>query len=428
MAIIEVVKFDGPPDLLVWKYPNQELGTWTQLIVNETQEALLFKGGEALDLLGPGRHTLSTQNIPVLSSVVNLPFGGKSPFTAEIWFVNKLHKLDLKWGTPTPIQLQEPKYHMMVSVRAFGQLGIQIEDTRKFLLKLVGTLPAVDQAALGKYFRSILMMNIKELISAYLVHKKISILEINAYISEISKHMESRIVSIFQEYGIRLVGFQIDSINLPEEDPATKRLKEALAKKAEMDILGFSYQQERTFNTLESAAKNEGNPSAFLGAGIGLGLGQGVGMTIGDSFSRLSGHMDVSAPVQTCSNCGTSNAHDSSFCRGCGQSLKQGAASSAVACQACGHSLPAGSKFCPNCGDKYRPCPRCQADNPEQALHCAKCGESLGAPCPQCATMVEAGSKFCPECGKSMVLTCSQCQQVVQPGQKFCFECGNKLG
>lgn len=172
MAIIEVVKYDGPPGVFAWKYPNQELGTWTQLIVNESQEAILFKGGEALDSFTAGRHTLSTANIPILSNVVNLPFGGKSPFTAEIWFVNKLNSMNVKWGTSAPLQLQDPKYKIMVAVRAFGQFGVRIEDPRKFLLKLVGTLPLFDQDTMINYFRGLLMSNINELISSYLVHKK----------------------------------------------------------------------------------------------------------------------------------------------------------------------------------------------------------------------------------------------------------------
>lgn len=105
MALVDVVKYDGTPNVFAWKYPNSELGTWTQLIVNETQEAVLYKGGQSLDLFGPGRHTLSTANIPLLNKLINLPFGGKSPFSAEVWYVNKVNALDIKWGTPTPIQL-----------------------------------------------------------------------------------------------------------------------------------------------------------------------------------------------------------------------------------------------------------------------------------------------------------------------------------
>ena len=145
MAIVEVVKYDGSPDVLVWKYPSQELGTWTQLIVNESQEAVLYKGGKIFDIFQSGRHTLSTENIPLLNKIVNLPFGGRSPFTAEVWFVNKLYSLNVKWGTPTPIQVQDPKYGVFVPVRANGQFGIQIKDAEKFLVKLVGTASVFDR-------------------------------------------------------------------------------------------------------------------------------------------------------------------------------------------------------------------------------------------------------------------------------------------
>jgi len=130
MAIVEVVKYNGTPDVFAWKFPNEQLGTWTQVIVNESQEAVLFKGGQALDIFGPGRHTLSTANIPLLNKVINLPFGGRSPFAAEVWYINKVHSLDIKWGTPTPIQLKDPKYNIFVPLRSFGQFGIQSVNPR----------------------------------------------------------------------------------------------------------------------------------------------------------------------------------------------------------------------------------------------------------------------------------------------------------
>ena len=120
MAIVEVVKYNGKPDVLAWKYPNEELGTWTQLIVNESQEAVLVKGGKVFDVFGSGRHTLETANIPILNKIINLPFGGRSPFTAEVWYINKGYNLDIKWGTPSPVQIQDPKYGIFVPVRANG--------------------------------------------------------------------------------------------------------------------------------------------------------------------------------------------------------------------------------------------------------------------------------------------------------------------
>ncbi|RKN84599.1 SPFH domain-containing protein [Paenibacillus ginsengarvi] len=405
MAIIDVLRFDGPSDVLVWKHPNQQLGTWTQLIVNESQEALFYKGGQALDLFGPGTHTLSTQNIPILSTLVNLPFGGKSPFAAEVVFVSKTTRMDAKWGTQTPIQLQEPKYQMFVSVRAFGQMAVQVEDTRRFVSKLVGTLSQFDQASLVQYFRGILMMNIKELISSYLILKKISILDIHAYLTDISQGIYDRVAASFAEYGLRLVHFNIDSINMPENDPSISRLKEALAKKAEMDILGYSYGQERTFNAIEQAAKSEGIPSAYAGAGLGFELGKAFGSAAGQTIPRVMPYTETVSDSRTCPQCSAPNGPGAKFCGKCGSELAQAqpVPPNTVPCNECGHLLPEGSKFCANCGNAYNPCPACKADNAPEAL-------------------------YCRECGTNLTRTCGRCQKPFQPGQKFCLECGNKVG
>lgn len=169
MAIVEVVKYDGSPDVFAWKYPSEELGTWTQLIVNESQEAVLVKSGKVFDVFGSGRHTLETANIPFLNKIINLPFGGRSPFTAEVWYINKGYNLDIKWGTPTPIQIQDPKYSIFAPVRSNGAFGIHIEDSKKFLIKLVTTMPTFDTAAVTKYFRSLYVTKVKDAISTYLV-------------------------------------------------------------------------------------------------------------------------------------------------------------------------------------------------------------------------------------------------------------------
>ncbi|MGG1551003.1 SPFH domain-containing protein [Paenibacillus ferrarius] len=429
MAIIDLVKYNGPPLALAWKYPNEELSTWTQLIVNESQEALFVKGGQALDLFGPGRHTLSSQNIPLLSSIINLPFGGKSPYTAEIWFVNKAHTLDIKWGTPSPIQLQDPKYQLPVSVRAFGQFGVQIENTRKFLVKINGTLPVFDQATLVKHFSGVLLMNVNKLISGYLVHNKISILDINAYVEDISKHMEQAIGPVFEEYGIRLANFNVVSINIPDNDNVTQRLKDALAKRAEMDILGFTYQQERTFNTLEGAASKNGVGSSIMDAGLGAAMGIGIGGPIGQNLAQLTNQLTVQDETRACPKCQAANKADARFCYSCGSSFQSGAPiAEKVTCDNCGKPVDPNSKFCSHCGDAVRPCPTCKADNPQHARACVKCGTALSMPCPQCGHVLAPGAKFCPECGVHVGLPqCGQCKTDVQPGQKFCLECGNKL-
>lgn len=431
MAIIEVVKYDGPPGVFAWRYPNQELGTWTQLIVQESQEVILFKEGQAMDSFSAGRHTLSTANIPILSNIINLPFGGKSPFTAEVWFINKLSSLDIKWGTSTPLQLQDPKFNIIVSVRAFGQFGIQIEDPRKFLLKLVGTLPTFDQDTLIKYYRGVLMSNINEIISSYIIHKRISVVEINAYAAEISKHIQEAITPSFREMGISLLNFYIDSINTPANDPAAMRIKEALAKKAEMDIIGYTYQQERSFDTLEGAAKNPGSSAAIMGSGLGMGIG--MAGTMYETVNQISGNLRVShnneslIQQRACDKCNTLNSENARFCSGCGQSMLTTSSVKPIICSDCGHPIPLHAKFCENCGDPHLPCPTCGKDYSLNAKSCSSCGSELPKPCKSCGELLDPKAKFCPSCGSSNMVKCTNCHHEVLPGQKFCIECGSTV-
>lgn len=381
MAIVDVIKYGGSPEVFAWKYPSEELGTWTQLIVNESQEAVLFKGGRALDAFTSGRHTLDTANIPLLNKLVNLPFGGRSPFTAEVWFVNKVCSLDIKWGTASPIQLQDPKYKVFVPVRAFGQFGIQIEDSKRFLVKMVGTLPTFDKTNITKYFKGFYLTKVKDSISSWLVDKQIGITDINASIDEISADLQEAMRPMLAEYGIRLINFYVNDISVPEDDPAVKKLKEALAKKAEMNILGYSYQQERSFDTLETAAGNSGAASGLMGAGMGLGMGTAVGGAFGNQLGGIAKELNTTAEAgKKCPSCGAKMSNESRFCQSCGLDtapLKDSGTAETV--------------------------------------------------CGGCGTRCDKNQKFCPECGRALKKTCPSCKQPVAESEKFCHECGAKL-
>ncbi len=381
MAIVDVIKYEGEPNIMAWKYPSQELGTWTQVIVNESQEVVFVKEGKVLDVLGPGRHTLSTKNIPLLSKLINLPFGGKSPFTAEIWYINKIFALDVKWGTAPAIQLEDPKYHVFIPVTSFGQFGIQVEDSKTFLTKLVGTMHTFEHDKMVKYFRGLFVSNVKNNISGYLVKKQISILEINAYISEISSELENCLRPEVEKYGVKLVNFYVTSIEAPEEDTAVKKLKDALAKKAEMNIVGYDYNTARSFDTLESAAKNEGNGSGFMNAGMGLGMGLGLGSQFGNQMGNISTKIN------------TSNTNPT----------KEQDTSNTIKCKQCGCEVDKNLKFCPECGNK------------------------LGVFCKKCGAKIIEGKKFCPECGEPQIFKCPKCNQEIPETSKFCPECGEKI-
>lgn len=422
MAIVDVLKFNSDASIFAWKYPNTELATWTQLIVNESQEAVLLKNGQITDVFGPGHYQLTTDNIPVLQKLINIPFGGRSPFSAEVWFINKAFALDIKWGTTTPIQVQDPKYGVFVPLRAFGQFGLQIEDSRKFLVKLVGTMPFFNTKTLTDYFKGLYITRVKDRLSSCLVSSKISILEINSHLDEISSALSKQLQEEFAEFGIKVHSFYINDINVPENDPAVKQLKSALAKRAEMDILGYNYQQERTFDTLNTAAGNQGAAGGVMGAGIGAGLGFGIGGAIGNAVGNMDTAMSTKESTKECPSCHAKIGESLKFCPECGADTQKSVSESK--CSACGCSFAPGTKFCPDCGKKINPCKNCGTDIPENSNKCPGCGQTL---CPECGTALSANAKFCPECGKSMVKKCVNCGTELNDNTKFCSNCGTKV-
>lgn len=429
MALIDRIKWDAPDDVYAWKFPSEELRLGAQLIVSESQEAVLLRGGQMDGPFTAGRHTLSTQNIPLIAKLVNLPFGGETPFTAEVWYVNRAIPLDVKWGTTDPIQLQDPKYQIMLPVRAFGQFGVQVSDTRRFLAKMVGTLPIFTRDRLSSYFRGTILKHAKDMIAKSIVQEGISILEISAHLEGLSSRLQEQIEQELSTYGLRLASFNVYSINTPEDDPAVERLKQALAKRAEMQILGYTYQQERSFDTMQTAAGNEGAGAGVMNAGIGVGMGVGMGVPMGQAMGGIAQVLQPATTGQPCPSCHALNPAGARFCAGCGGDLAGAPrlrATDVVKCDKCGTSAAKGTRFCPGCGDPFRCCPACGTDNPEGAVKCQGCGEALPAKCGKCSAEMPAGAKFCPSCGEAAIKACTGCGQALQPGAKFCPHCGTQ--
>jgi len=423
LAIVDVLKFNSDASIFAWKYPNSELSTWTQLIVNESQEAILLKNGQIADVFGPGKYVLSTDNIPVLQKLINIPFGGKSPFSAEVWFINRSFALDIKWGTVTPIQVQDPKYGVFVPLRAFGQFGLQVEDSRKFLTKLVGTMPFFNTKTMTDYFKGLYITRVKDRISSCLVSSKISILEINSHLDEISAALAEQLKKEFAEYGIKVESFYVNDINVPENDPAVKQLKSALAKRAEMDILGYNYQQERTFDTLNTAAGNQGAAGTVMGAGMGLGMGFGIGGAMGNAAGNMDNVMSTREDKKECPACHAKIGASLKFCPECGADTQKSSGAE-LKCSSCGAPFAPGTKFCADCGRKINACKNCGNDIADGATKCTACGKTV---CPQCGSSLNENAKFCAECGYSLVKKCSNCGTEITGNTKFCSNCGTKV-
>lgn len=376
MAIIDRIKYDGNPNgsqWLIYKCPSEQFVLGSQLIVGQGQEALFIKGGEALDLFGPGTHTLSTGNLPILNKLVNLPFGGKTPFTAEVYFINKTANLDMKWGTSTPIPLEDPKYGLILNVGARGQYGINIIDSRLFVSRIIGAIPngaTANELVVLRYFNGLINSKIKSVTAEYMIRKQISFLEISQYLSELSDAFQAALNDEFERFGIEIVNFYCVSIApKPEEYEKLRGYKEELALGA-----GF-YQQRRSLDILEKLAENPSS-GGMANAGIGLGMGLGVLGQMGQAFGGVSQNLNPTSPDQQiiCPKCGAKNNGSMKFCGSCGTELIQSSV-----CPFCGATIQSGMKFCGECGKPL-----------------------IGSKCPKCGFENKAGMKFCGNCGQKL--------------------------
>jgi len=288
MAIIDVVKFDGDPTQLAWKFPSDNLRLGTQLVVKTAQVAFFVKGGKIFDKFEPGTHTLNTSNIPLLGGVIKLPFGGDTPFQAEVWFVNLLTKLDAPWGTATPLQVEDPKYGIVVPLRAYGQFGYQVSNPLLLLQKLVGVQTIFSHEKIEEYFKGILLQSMSSNIVKALVRENIGLLQLTAFLSEISSFCKTQASADFDSCGLELLNFYFISINIPENDPSYLKLKEIKEKSAELNIVGKDiYQFDKSMDVLKTAAGNEGSGSSIMQTGMGLGMGLNLGNQIGQQFGNM---------------------------------------------------------------------------------------------------------------------------------------------
>lgn len=357
LGIIDRVKFDGlkSRDWLVYKYPNDKIVLGSQLIVNEGQVAIFVKGGQIFDIFYPGTYRLSTDNLPILSGVLNLFYGNKTPFSAEIYFINLATKLDMYWGTPDPIQIIDPKYFVKLRIRSYGQLALRLEDPLLFFKEIIVSLNKDDLVVYDKvqdYFKGMLITNIKSTLANKMIKEKISALDITAEIPSITNDLKEVIAEEFELYGFTLINFHIQSINFPDED--FDQINIILKEIAQMEMLGDDrYEKKRSLDIYEKAASNREGTGPF------------------------KTHLNKDL---------LNNAH-----------TKQ--------CPSCNESIPSTSKFCNLCGVKIEAtiiCPTCNYENEEDAKFCSTCGTKLKKLVCECGNELLPIDRFCNNCGKKV--------------------------
>ena len=456
-GLASIIKYEGDNETLVWKHPIEDFNFGSQLIVHESQEAIFFRDGQALVLFGAGRYTLQTQQLPLLEKIYKLPTDTEGTFHSEVYFVNLATQMGIKWGTDSKVRLFDPASGLHIEIGASGEFNIRVTDSRKLLLKVVGTTGGLGQEQLlgignGKgFFRSMVMTQVKSYLAQTIKENTINILEIDEHLMALSGALRERINAALDEYGLTMPEFYVSRIVTPDDDPNFRRMKEQYAEQyllvrqenirkaeaeaaadrkaveaqtaarmkiigaqgeaeaAEMRMKGYTYQQETSRQVGMEAMKNGlgggTNAAGALGdlAGLGVSLGA-MGSVIGMTKDALNPMTQDAAQMGAAVSAAVAGGWD---------------------CPACGHKNIT-TNFCPDCGGKKPEvktgwdCAQCGTKN-IQSRFCPNCGAkkpegSNGWICPECGTK-DILSKFCPNCGAR------------KPEEKhgwICPECGTK--
>jgi len=346
--VFQIVKYEGDNSTFVWKSPIEDFNLATQLIVHESQEALFFMNGQALDLFGPGRHTLETQNIPLVRRFFNKKTDDQSPFHCEVYFINKTEQMAIKWGTDSQVQYMEPTYKFPLKIGASGEMSLRVEDSRKLLVKIVGTMEkrvgteeiAFRQDELVKMFRVFLMARVKPYLAQTMQGSEFGIFEVDSRMRELSEVLHKQLMPDFSDYGLSLERFFVTTIVKPDGDKAYEKFRDihirqysdiaeaqlrqkvgiidqqtdaqklviesqAMATKRVQE--GYTYQNERGFDVAEKVAQNEGSGN-FSSAGIGLGMMGGVAGGMGAMVAGIT--TNAFSPVMEQQGAAASGAGD----------------------------------------------------------------------------------------------------------------------
>ena len=476
-GLASIIKYEGDNETLVWKHPIEDFNFGSQLIVHESQEAIFFRDGQALDLFGAGRYTLQTQQLPLLEKIYKLPTDTEGTFHSEVYFVNLATQMGIKWGTDSKVRLFDPASGLHIEIGASGEFNIRVTDSRKLLLKVVGTTGGLGQEQLlgignGKgFFRSMVMTQVKSYLAQTIKENAINILEIDEHLMALSGALRERIDAALDEYGLTMPEFYVSRIVTPDDDPNFRRMKEQYAEQyllvrqenirkaeaeaaadrkaieaqtaARMKIIGaqgeaeaLKIQKQAEAEAYRMQAEAEAAEMRMKGytyqqetsrqVGLeamknGLGGGANAAGALGDLAGlgvSLGAMGSVIGMTKDALNPMTQDA------------AQMGAAvGAAVAggwdCPVCGHKNIT-TNFCPDCGGKKPEaktgwdCAQCGTKN-IQSKFCPNCGakkpeESSGWTCPDCGTK-DILSRFCPNCGAR------------KPEEKrgwICPDCGTK--
>lgn len=294
-SIIEVIEYNGPNDILIWKFPNEDFNTNTQLIVGPSQEAIFIKGGQVLGRFTSGTHTLNTKNYPFIRALVGLVTGGVSPFQCSVYYVNKVVSMGIDWGTDMPISIVDPVYGVPADVTSYGDFSIRVQNGQMLMEKLVGQTQGFSQQEIQEYFSGLMASQVRSIISGTILGNGLSLIGIDQHLPSMSEMAREKLQPVFEPYGMEVVHFAIAAINSPHLEAIKDKQRTIVVKRMDIDIaaeekrkmaqaqafenreLGFSAKEQAVADIGRKLAEN---PGPVMGAAGGMGFPGMIGGNI----------------------------------------------------------------------------------------------------------------------------------------------------
>ncbi len=264
-GLASIIKYEGDSDTLVWKHPIEDFNLGSQLIVHESQEAVFFRDGQALDLFGPGRYTLETQQLPILEKLYKLPTDTEGTFHSEVYFFNLTHQMAVKWGTSEKVSFIEPQTGAPISIGARGLLNFRVADSRKLLLKLVGTTGSLTRQELMEdgeghiksYFRSIVQLAISTHLANAITAEKLDLLQIDQQKLRLSAALLPVLQPYFDQYGIVITEFLVMGIMLPQKGELGYDALQTMIQMRQKDLTKSAIATETELKLAEMEAQKQ---------------------------------------------------------------------------------------------------------------------------------------------------------------------------
>ncbi len=330
---------DDSTDTIVYKYPmdGRKIVYGSKLTVRESQVAIFLNKGQIADIFTPGTYTLKSANLPILSTLLALPYGFKSPFYADVFFVNTKQFANQKWGTSNPITMRDKEFGT-IRIRGYGSYSFKVDNPEKFLKELFGTNSTFTTADITSHLKSMLVASISDTIA----ESKISALDIACNLAEFSETASVKVSADFENLGLKLTKLIIENISFPEA------VEKAIDTRSSMGVLEGkmdTYVKYQSANAIGDAAKNTG----MAGVGTTIGTGMALGEVIADSLrSSKKSVSEEKTSGKFCPECGAKNRSNAKFCSECGTKF------ASPTCPKCGTEVTSRTKFCPECGTKLK--------------------------------------------------------------------------